>query len=66
MFNPVYLRDLSCRLHLLARDCGDVRTAAELRRTVDEIRARADDAESLSAVICTVAECSRRTDRPLD
>ena len=65
MFNPVYLRDLSCRLHLLARDCGDAR-AAELRRTVDEIRARADDAESLSAVICTVAGCSRRTDRPLD
>jgi hypothetical protein len=65
MFKP-YLRDRSCRLHLLARVCGDVRTAAELRRTVDEIRARADDAESLSAGICIVAECSRRTDRPLD
>jgi hypothetical protein len=66
MFNPVYICDRSCRLHLLARDCGGVRTAAELRRTVDENRARANNAESLSAGICTVAECSRRTDRPLD
>lgn len=48
MFNPIYLRDLSCRLHLLARDCPDLQTAAELRKMVDEIRAKAGDAESLS------------------
>jgi hypothetical protein len=50
MFNPIYLRDLSCRLHLLARDCPDLQTAAELRKMVDEIRAKAGDAESFSFI----------------
>jgi hypothetical protein len=48
MFNT-YLYDLSCRLHLLARDCLDPQTATELRKTADEIRAKMDDAENLSA-----------------
>jgi hypothetical protein len=66
MFDPVYLRDLSCRLHLLSRDCFDLGTAGELRRVVDELRAKADDAESLSAFVCTVPECSRRTAEAAD
>jgi hypothetical protein len=70
MFNLGYLRDLSCRLHLLARDCGDVRTAVELRRTVDEIWARADDAENLlplfaSSQGATGAAVDRQTEQDL-
>ncbi len=61
MFDPVYLRDISCRLHLLSRDCSDLATAKGLTRMVDEMRAKADDAESLSQFVCTMPDCSRRT-----
>lgn len=66
MFDPVYLRDLSCRLHLLSRDCIDPATATELGRLVDEMRAKADDAESLSELLCTVPGCGRRKVQPTD
>ena len=66
MFNPVYVRDLSCRLQLLSRDCIDLQTATELRKMVDEMRAKTDDAESLYTFVCTMPNCSRRTNRPLD
>jgi hypothetical protein len=66
MFNPVYVRDLSCRLQLLSRDCRDNQTATELRKMVDEMRAKADDAESLSAFVCSITDCNRRTNRPFD
>jgi hypothetical protein len=66
MFNPVYLRDLSCRLHLLARDCLDIPTANELGKTADEIRAKADDAERLHGYVCTVPNCTNRASRSLD
>jgi hypothetical protein len=61
MFDPVYLRDVSCRLHLLSRDCSDHATAGELRRLVDEMRAKADEAESLTALLCAMPDCRRRT-----
>jgi hypothetical protein len=58
MFNPTYLYDLSCRLHLLARDCLDPQAATELRKTADEVRAKMDDAENLSAYLWAVPDCN--------
>lgn len=60
MFDPVYLRDVSCRLHLLSRDCPDATTAGELRRLVDEMRAKADEAETLIGLACAIEDCRRR------
>ncbi len=60
MFDAIYLLDVSCRLHLLARDCFDFSTAAQLSKMADEMRARADEAEYLSALVCAIADCSRR------
>jgi hypothetical protein len=60
MFDPVYLRDVACRLHLLARDCLDLATAGELRRLADETHAKADEAEGIIAVLCKRPDCRRR------
>ena len=60
MFDPIYVRDVSCRLHLLSRDCHDPATARELSRIADEMHAKAEEAESLTALVCTLPECGRR------
>jgi hypothetical protein len=60
MFDPVYLRDVACRLHLLSRDCLDNATAGELRRLADETHAKADEAEGLVEFLCARPDCGRR------
>jgi hypothetical protein len=64
MFDPVYLRDAACRLHLLSRDCIDGSTAAELQQLADEMHAKADEAEGIVAFLCTMPDCRRRTQAP--
>jgi len=60
MFDPVYLRDVACRLNLLARDCLDPATAGELGRLADETQAKADEAEEIVAFLCGKPDCRRR------